>query len=137
MPHVSKNKINEKLMKKMKKDLLFALTRSDNKNFLIQELFTETEFVMLAKRLAIIILTTKGFSRYRISKNLKVSTSTVLRFQEDITLGKYNMIKNLALSKKKEDVKVIKILEKILLAGMPAYAGKGRWAWLNDMDKKR
>ena len=80
MPHVSKNKIDVKTMTKIKKDLISVIIKPHSKKTIVEELFTETEYIMLAKRLAIILLITKGVSKYRISKNLKVSISTVLRF---------------------------------------------------------
>ncbi len=136
MPHVSKNKIGKKLMSKIKSDLVKVIVKSYKGKTIVEELFTETEYIMLAKRLAVIILITKGLSKYRISKNLKVSISTVLRLQKDIDLGKYKSIKRLVVSNKKSDMKVLDIIEKVLLIGMPTYAGKGRWNWLNDADRK-
>jgi uncharacterized protein YerC len=136
MPHVSKNKISEKVMSKIKKDLISVISKPVNKKTIIEDIFTETEYIMIAKRLAIIILITKGFSKYRISKNLKVSISTVIRFQKDIDLGRYSNLQKIVNSKQKSDVKIVDVLEKVLLMGMPAYVGKGRWSWLNNLDKK-
>ncbi len=136
MPHVSKKKVNVKLMNKIKKDLVKVIVKPYKDKTIIEELFTETEYIMIAKRLAIIILILKNVSKYRISKNLKVSTSTVFRFERDIDFGKYESIKKLVKSNKKSDIKVLDILEKVLLMGMPAYTGKGRWSWLDDIDKR-
>ncbi len=136
MPHISKEKTNHQVMDKMKNSLIKIITKSQNNKTIVQELITKTEYIMLAKRLAIIILLSKKVSFYTISKNLKVSTSTVVRFQKDIILGKYKSITNLVYLKNKKGDKLLDILEKVLQMGMPAYTGKGRWSWLNKMGKR-
>jgi len=124
MPHVSKSKTDHKLMNKMKNSLLKVVTKNRNNKTILEELITETEYIMLAKRLAIIILLSRNNSIYKISKNLKVSTSTIVRFQNEINLGKYKSITNLV-SEKNEDF--LDMLEKILFMGLPQYSGKRRW----------
>ncbi len=135
MPHVSKNKVSVKVMTKIKKNLVRIIIKPYKDRTIAEELFTETEYIMLAKRLATIVLILKGISNYKIAKNLKVSKSTVSRLAKDINLGKYESIKDLVTSKKKSDIQVLDILEKVLLMGMPSYSGKGRWDFLNDLDK--
>lgn len=133
MSHVSKKQITTKTMGTIKKNLLRAITRPHNNKSIIEELFTDTEYVMFAKRLAVIILISQGISCYRISKNLGVSISTVLRFQRDVRAGKFTILHTLIISQKKSDVQLLDLIEKILRAGMPTYNGKGRWAWLDKL----
>ncbi|OGE06522.1 hypothetical protein A3I53_03090 [Candidatus Curtissbacteria bacterium RIFCSPLOWO2_02_FULL_40_13b] len=46
----------------------------------LEDFLSPTEKVMLAKRMAIVILLTKGYSHRSIASMLKVSTSTVTKF---------------------------------------------------------
>ena len=96
--------------------------KKDETNGVITDLFTYTEKIMLAKRLAVILLLDKGLPQHVISDELKVSISTVTRMSLGIDRGKYDHI--LRMSGK---MSVLEILEKIILMGMPPRTGRGRW----------
>jgi len=127
MPHISKRKIDTKTRRKLEEHLVSILLDTDfnTREKIFRELFTETEKLMLAKRIAIILGLEINLSTYAISEKIKVSPSTVARFENKIQLGKYpHLIKWL----KKYSGKRRKVLDMILeLAALPfeiAYKSK-------------
>jgi len=59
MPHVSSKKLNSNLLEKLFRKLINVLGKAQDKQYLdivINELFTPTEKIMLAKRLAVILM---------------------------------------------------------------------------------
>lgn len=84
MPHVSKIKLDKKTEVKIIKTLEFVLAKINHeeemKGFILS-LMTPTERIMLAKRLAIIILLREGLPEYRIANTLHVTRITVSRMQ--------------------------------------------------------
>ena len=91
MPHISKRKPDAKTVADLENYLLSIMNKAGSKTRLriFGELLTETEKIMLAKRLAIIFLVRKGLSPYKISELLKISPSTVERFEKSIEFGRY------------------------------------------------
>lgn len=98
MTHLSKQPMDVKTSLRIKKNLLNAL--KVHKGRIIEELLTPTEFVMLAKRLALIIMLTRKYSSYQICKTLNVSISTVLRFDHMLESGVFKCIQRELASKK-------------------------------------
>src|SRR3989338_8970598 len=88
MPHISKTKLKQKTFLKINTlliDSLFSKSARGNGKNVLKSLLTKTEQVMLAKRLAVIVLLDRGYSLYRIAKSLKVSPSTVARIKESMS----------------------------------------------------
>jgi len=56
---------------------------------IFRELFTRTERIMIAKRLTLIFLISEGLPPYSISRVLKMSPSSVARFQKGLDEDKY------------------------------------------------
>lgn len=132
MPHISKKKLPQEEIRKLKKELVCSLERSfvDMKSGLVfSEFFTSTEKVMLAKRLAVIAMLKKGVSTYMISEALAMSPSTTERMRNAYEKGKYRHVTLHALGKKD----IWNILEAILEGKgiMPPKYGKGRWRSLD------
>jgi uncharacterized protein YerC len=118
MAHVSKRTVEPRLSVRIKRNLISA---AQTKNGLIIEcLLTPTETLMLAKRLAILVMLERGESTYRISRALKVSVSSVSRFRRMVDLG---LFKPILRSARKRERTVMEILELVLAAGMPSIAG--------------
>lgn len=125
MPHVSKKKLDNTISKKLWNQLLQIFKDAGKRsatNSIVGELFTPTEQIMFAKRLAIVLLLDKGVPQHVITDELNVSPSTVTRMSLNIEIGKYEEI--LKISGKKS---VLDILEKLILMGMPPRVGRGRW----------
>lgn len=81
MPQVSryvlKNEVEKRMFKVFEKTISDIRKDSDVKSF-INDLLTPTEKIMLAKRLGIAVLLSKGYDYRSISKVLRVSTTTIL-----------------------------------------------------------
>lgn len=67
--------------------LIAHLTRENEIDKFLDDFLTETEKVMLAKRLAIAMMLEKGYSYFDIRDTLKVSTSTILRISHWLEKG--------------------------------------------------
>ncbi len=95
MPHVSSNKLDQKLLEKLFSKLLFTLGEAQNSKHLssvVDELFSATEKIMFAKRLAIILMLESKTPQQKVVDILKVSPSTVARVALGIEIGKYSSI---------------------------------------------
>ncbi len=91
MPHVSKRKIDEKALLALERQIS-SIIKCPNEKLRIRifsELLTQTEKIMLAKHLAIVLLLKKGISLYRIAKILGISPSTAERYRVRFLRGKY------------------------------------------------
>lgn len=141
MTQVSRNPLGKETNKEIQSTLWWLLARlnndSDIQNFL-NGLLTKTEKIMLAKRLAIAFLLSKGYTYRDIGDVLKVGTATVCRIKEiiDRTDGDYEIfIKKL---EKREKLK--KFSEQVdravggLLNIIPPQKNdmKGRAKWLRN-----
>jgi uncharacterized protein YerC len=128
MPHVSGRKLKKKTSDKIFKKLIRTFEDAHQHNFLafFNELFTDTEKKMLAKRLAIIFLLNKEIPQHRIVDVLHVSSSTVARMSLNMEIRKYNSL--LKITSRKEN-ELVNLIEFILTAGgsLPPIAGRGRW----------
>ena len=84
----------------------------------LKELFTRTEILMLAKRLAIILLVEAGYTDWTIRSRLKVSISTVQRVRTAAENGAFRHIEEL--QKRKRDREVLwKFIETVARGGLP------------------
>jgi len=80
MPKISRNKLEKSVYDEIVNRLMatFAMvTTSREITELFDGLFTKTERLMFAKRLAIAVLLERGYSYGAISKKLKVSSVTI------------------------------------------------------------
>ncbi len=91
MPHVSKRKISNAARKDLDGHLLSFLDEADarTRQRIFKELLTKTERLMIAKRLAMIILLEEDNSLYQIENTLAVSPSTAARFSQSLDGGAY------------------------------------------------
>ncbi len=92
MPHVSPQKINEQVLKKLY-EVLFSAIASRNasqkqQRLAFGELFTHTEKIMLGKRLAAISMLSQGESSYRVGRALQLSPTTTAKLHAKIESGK-------------------------------------------------
>ncbi len=84
MPHVSRNKLDLKAEQKLIQTLDLVLTKIQKEEQIDQfllALLTPTERIMLAKRLAIVILLKEGLLESEIAETLHVTRVTVSRLQ--------------------------------------------------------
>ena len=91
MPHVSKRKVEQKIITELEKYLYKLIRDSGSKTRLLVlgELLTKTETTMLAKRLGILLLLRKGLSTNKIAEILGISPSTAERFRHHLESHRY------------------------------------------------
>lgn len=93
MPHVSKRFLERKQFLQIHRELFKTITqlsRAGKTSLGLGELFTKTEKIMLAKRLAIVFMLDRNESIYAIGQILKVSPSTVARISVKYEKGDYS-----------------------------------------------
>ncbi len=84
MPHVSRNKLSKKTERELTSTLNLVLTKVTNgekMQIFLDVLLTPTEKLMLAKRLAIIILLKEGFLDTQIASSLHLTRITVAKMR--------------------------------------------------------
>ena len=82
MPHVSKIKLNKQAEEKLINSLETVFTKiskKDEMSAFLLSLMTHTEKLMLAKRLAVIILLKEGLSQTDIANSLHLTRDTVFK----------------------------------------------------------
>jgi len=91
MTHVSKASATKKARDEMEKLLTSLMENAGarTRSKVLTELLTSTERVMLIKRLLLISLLKRGVSTHQAAHYLKMSPSTVARFQEKVRRGHY------------------------------------------------
>jgi len=137
MTHVSKRKIREEDFKKIYNQLISMFdTAGDGRksDILFKEFMTYAEKVMFAKRFAILCMLEEGVSKHFIEDVLKISPSTVNRISLQYENGKFAYIENIL---KKNRKTIWDALETIVTAGLPPRVGRGRWQWLNEIERKQ
>ena len=121
MPHVSRKKLKKKVFIKIGEQLSSTIAKASSARelkWIFRELITPIERVMLAKRLAIILMLERGYSIDIIQKTLKVTPQTIVRFWKITKHSLYKpIIKEISNNKVKKDF--WQELEKLILLGMP------------------
>src|SRR3989344_423690 len=130
MPHVSSKKLKKEHLQKLYNEFSSALEKSARKSwikFFLNDFLTHTEKIMLAKRFAVIYLLSQDVPASYIAEALCMSPSTIFRMSLKYDIGKYS---SLLKTIREENKDIWKIFEKILRAGLPPIAGRGRWKFL-------
>jgi len=122
--------ISKDLLEQTELDALFGqlngtigqLSAKQSEIFLSSFLGAE-EKIMLAKRLAAIIMLTHGQSLYMVASALKISTSTAKKYKLDIQEGKYNLLLQAIAKRKAGYIELLKTIDSILHLGgvLPHY----------------
>ena len=109
MPKISRYKLEkrmEELILRQLAQIFQKITEEDGVSLLMNNLFTRTEKIMLAKRIAIAILLEKEWNYTAISNALKVSPTTI------------SFVKNSKLNASPEYEKLLGKVERIYLTGI-------------------
>lgn len=137
MPHVSKNKLDQKTLYQISGRLFNAIRHLNHEREVSQffnDLLTKTERIMLAKRLAIVVMLDANYPFKVISMALRVSEATVSNMRDRFDRGGdgYRLVlKRFKREKFWKDF--FKSIEKILQPDfLPPITGKGRWRNLNN-----
>lgn len=107
MPQVSRYPLAKDVYFEILDELFWLLTEIKNKEEMktfLYDFFTKTERIMLAKRLAVALMLTQGYSYSTIKELLKVSTGTVSRTSLWLEKGGEGLKKGLAKLAKKEEM---------------------------------
>jgi len=118
MPHISQHKLAERAVRELEEQVSLFIVEAGGKTrrHIFKEILTSTEHLMIAKRLLLILLIAKGGSTRIISAYLKMSPSTVARFERQMEQGKYKNTQQW-LQSQSGTSKVMRILEQ--LASIP------------------
>lgn len=114
MPQVSRHQLKPHVKQEIVSSLwwVFADLKTEKEiGLLVEDLLTQTEKTMLAKRLAIALMLTKGYSYEIIMITLKVSSSTVAHIRNGLDRGGSGY--KLAIKKLMTHEKVEKFLKEI------------------------
>lgn len=135
MPHISSKKLDVHLSEKIFGKLLTILGQAKNRDHLslvVNELFTHTEKIMFAKRIAVILMLSNNIPQHKITELLKMSPTTVAKVSLRIESGKCDAILNVS---KREKIDIEKIVWNILTAGGIMPPKVGRKYWLKSLQK--
>jgi uncharacterized protein YerC len=100
----------------------------------IDELFTSSEKVMLAKRLAILVMLKEGLSQYAIWNTLNVSPATVTRISRLLKEKRFDFIENLFADKRARKKFLRDILIFIYKVAPPRPLGSA-WKYIHNIDQ--
>ncbi len=138
MVNISKNKLSdetrEKIYAQFMKTILSLSDTNAGREY-INNLLTDSEKIMLAKRLAVMMMLEKKYSWNEIMNVLKVSRATVFSVKKKLGHKKSASILNHSILSDIDQNKFWSTVEVILRGGMPEY-GKGRWKGLNKLNAK-
>ena len=135
MTHLSKRKLKKDVADELADQFLtfmsLARTKQDAR-ILARELLSQTERVMLAKRLAVVVLLVRGYTFQQIETTLGVTRQTVSRLWRETKNGRYEKIIGYA-RKHTRHFKQESFLEafiRVIHLGMPSRVNK-RWQQLD------
>jgi uncharacterized protein YerC len=134
MTNVSKQPVSKDVYKEIWKQLSEVVGRlsATQASPFLTDLLTESEQIMLAKRLAAIVLIHEEHSGYAISKILKMSWSTVDKLEEGYNNHQYDKVIHGIKKNKADYLEFIDTLVDLIHIGLPRYAGPNRWKFLSQ-----
>lgn len=127
--HLQQKQINQ-LFQQLAK--VIAPKHADHAANTLSELLGQEERIMLAKRLAVIVLLSEGFSAYRIADELKLSQSTIAATAEKLNSGAYRTIEQNLRKDTKNYFAILEVIDSVLHLGgiLPHYNGMDRYRGL-------
>jgi len=133
---ISKN-IADRIFDVFIKTLIKIKNNKDAHN-LAQDLFSPTERIMLAKRLAIAYLLMKNYPYREISQLLRVSGTTIASVNSSLQYGKngYKTILERIAKEEKLEIFFLDASEKLLSLPTKASTGGGSWRYLLEEVRK-
>lgn len=132
MANISKKKLKKEVSNKIHNRFIKTMVdlHGNKGSIFVEELFTPTEKIIFAKRLAGLMMLAQGISSYKVSKLLRLSLSTTARMRIDYENSKYSSVAEIVKKKKDRD-NFWAELEVLVRFGMPEM-GKNRWKWLDE-----
>ena len=136
MPHISSRKLSDENLKKIYDQLIRVFDTAGNKrrsDLFLKEILSNTEKIMLAKRLALICMLFEGVSKSYISEILLLSPTTVNKISFEFESGKYKYTKDVL---RKNSRTIWAILGDMIEDGISMKVGRKRLAWLNEINRR-
>ena len=131
MVHLNRHKLSGTQQKALFSQLNQTLTKlSKEEPFgFLSELLGKEEQIMIAKRLAIVVLLIEEKSLYSISRTVKVSPSTAGNIKRRLDSGHYTQLVAALCRNKKDYFAILDTLDNILHLGgiLPHYNGLDRY----------
>ncbi len=131
MARINKDKLKKDQLDKLFNQLNNTLGKLSTRdtNLFLSDLLGEEEKIMIAKRLGVIVLLLEGYSLNKISKILRVSTSTADRLKRDLENRKVDNLIRIIGKNKKDYFLILNTLDSILHLGgiLPHYSGTDRY----------
>ena len=142
MSQVSKHKLNNSVYEKIFSlfpQFLSRMISHGKQAELVAAFFTSTERIVLAKRIAIAFMLTKGYTYDQIVGKLKVSHGTVAKIAESIKNGDNIIIKELeGIAKEQSFVEFLNAIGYKLETALPPKGGNwSSWRRRIEEDKKK
>lgn len=133
MVRLNRNKLSKKQLNDLFKQFAFTVSPkgSEHAERILTELLGAEERIMLAKRLAAIVLLIEGTSMYRVGQLLKLSPSTVEHMAEKLEKGECKHFLDHVSRTKKDYFAFLDTLDSILHLGglLPHYNGLDRYRY--------
>ena len=138
MTHVSQKKIKKEVATELADQFITFLATARTKKdarVLARELLSQTERVMLAKRLAIVVLLVRGYSFTQIQDVLGVTRQTIVRIWTRVKHGEYAKIVRYARRHTRHFKKEsgLDVFMRILHTFAPPRSGHRRWKTLESL----
>ena len=122
MAQVGKKPLPHKTRERIERELIrISCFTGKRRGQLLKELLTETEHLMLAKRLAAILMLIDEQSYYRVEQALGMSTSTTKRLHSLLIGGSFKEVEQLARDKRERE-RLLEDVGVLLRGGLPPYA---------------
>ncbi len=93
---------------------LISKLKPNNAAYLVDELLTESEQIMIVKRFATILMYKQNYSPYRVSNTIAISLSTAQRLHRQFNAGMFNNL--LDCISKKEQAGFINLINDLIIA---------------------
>ncbi len=139
MPHVSRGRVKQDSLEKIRAGFFRLVTTAHgqkNPERFLRELLTPTETIMMAKRLAALVMFCRGYSGYKVKTALKLSPSTAARLRARLDDGAFPCLemkfRGYHQRRAGKSENFLDALERFVLMGMPPRCGRGRWKFLFD-----
>ncbi|PIR83101.1 hypothetical protein COU19_02295 [Candidatus Kaiserbacteria bacterium CG10_big_fil_rev_8_21_14_0_10_56_12] len=138
MTHISSKRLKKGVATELADEFITFLTAAQTRRdarALANELLSQTERVMLVKRLAIVVLLVRGYSFTQIADTLGVTRQTIVRVWRSTKDGHYDKIA--AYARKytahfKHQTAIYTFINALHIVAPPRL-GKGRWRSLGSL----
>ncbi|MAJ97266.1 hypothetical protein CL644_00185 [bacterium] len=130
MAFVSKKVFSTETQKRIRQQFIELFARQRTRKAIatvLDQLLTDTERMMVAKRIVLILMLHNNSSYYEIYEALGISTDTSARWHTLLKAGELEAITK-SLKQKKSREHLLDTVEIILRSGMPPIAGRDRYS---------